>query len=236
MPGTDDIFHAIQRCDSATEVQSTLFAFFGEQGFGGVCFGTPSSTEHGALDFVHRGCREDFPAHYAEQRLDLNDPRLRVILAKGRPMLCSEIARQPCLSPREREVMAEFPRAGFTDALMIPTFGRGNAVGMFCLSDPRDDATLAQADLPLLQAVAQQGHLRLDQIAQKRTPPAVLSQREREILFWIAQHKSNTDIATILSVSPTTVATHVKRIFTKLEANDRMSAVGRGIESGQIWV
>lgn len=51
-----------------------------------------------------------------------------------------------------------------------------------------------------------------------------LSAREGEVLAWLANGKSNKDIATILNLSPRTVTKHVEQIFTKLGVENRTAA------------
>jgi DNA-binding NarL/FixJ family response regulator len=52
-----------------------------------------------------------------------------------------------------------------------------------------------------------------------------LTRREAEVMHWIAQGKSNSDIATILESSPRTVAKHIEHIFLKLKVESRTAAV-----------
>lgn len=52
-----------------------------------------------------------------------------------------------------------------------------------------------------------------------------LTPRQAEVLHWIAEGKSNGEIATILSCSFFTVKTHVKEIFHRLGVHSRASAV-----------
>ena len=54
-----------------------------------------------------------------------------------------------------------------------------------------------------------------------------LSVREGEILDLIAKGRSNKEIARTLSISPETVKSHVKRIFSKLKVERRAQAVAR---------
>ena len=61
---------------------------------------------------------------------------------------------------------------------------------------------------------------------------AGLTQREREIVAWVATGRSNDEIAEELVVSPATVRTHVSRAMVKLHARDRAQLVVFGIESG----
>jgi len=51
-----------------------------------------------------------------------------------------------------------------------------------------------------------------------------ISQREGEVLSWLAKGKSNKDIAAILDLSPRTVTKHIENILNKLGAENRTSA------------
>ena len=59
-----------------------------------------------------------------------------------------------------------------------------------------------------------------------------LTDREREIVAWVATSRSNDEIAAELVVSPATVRTHVSRAMLKLRARDRAQLVVFAIESG----
>ncbi|MEI2776113.1 MAG: response regulator transcription factor [Tetrasphaera sp.] len=59
-----------------------------------------------------------------------------------------------------------------------------------------------------------------------------LTDREREILAWVASGRSNQEIATELVLSPETVRTHVSRAMVKLAARDRAQLVVFAIQSG----
>ncbi|MEO7426859.1 MAG: LuxR C-terminal-related transcriptional regulator, partial [Fibrobacteria bacterium] len=59
-----------------------------------------------------------------------------------------------------------------------------------------------------------------------------LSEREIEVLQAMREGKSNKEIAGSLFVAPSTVKTHLKSIFHKLEVNNRLLAVTRAVESG----
>ncbi|MGV2974842.1 response regulator [Roseibium alexandrii] len=57
-----------------------------------------------------------------------------------------------------------------------------------------------------------------------------LTQREAEVLIWIAKGKSNKDIGEILNLSPRTVNKHLEQIFVKLGVENRASAAVRAAE------
>jgi len=57
-----------------------------------------------------------------------------------------------------------------------------------------------------------------------------LTPRAAETLLWVAQGKTNSDIATILGISESTIKKHVQEIFEKLGVETRGAAAVRALE------
>lgn len=57
-----------------------------------------------------------------------------------------------------------------------------------------------------------------------------LTPREAEVLLWVAQGKSNADIATILGCAENTVKVHLARVFEKQGFENRNAATVRALE------
>jgi DNA-binding CsgD family transcriptional regulator len=60
-------------------------------------------------------------------------------------------------------------------------------------------------------------------------PTAALSMREREILKWVREGKTNREISEILGLSFKTVKNHVENILSKLGVTNRAEAVAKAL-------
>ena len=101
-------------------------------------------------------------------------------------------------------------------------------------SAPHDGA---EAYRDLLAAFCNQFYLAFKRLyAHTATPPdsKPLSPKETEILTWVAGGKTDDDIAAILGISRNTVDTHMRSIFRKLDAGNRVTAVVRALMHGHI--
>jgi DNA-binding NarL/FixJ family response regulator len=67
-------------------------------------------------------------------------------------------------------------------------------------------------------------------------PPDVLSERELEVLKWMAKGDANKEIAAQLNITDSTVKTHISNIFQKLGAKDRTEAVMNAMRRGIIKI
>ena len=75
---------------------------------------------------------------------------------------------------------------------------------------------------------------RFTQLSSQATPASLLSGREVEVLQLIAKGSANKEIGASLSISESTVKTHVANIFQKLDVNDRTDAVTQALQKGII--
>ncbi|RKS84293.1 DNA-binding NarL/FixJ family response regulator [Motilibacter peucedani] len=71
-------------------------------------------------------------------------------------------------------------------------------------------------------------------VAAAAPPPGLgsLTEREREVLSWVATGASNEEIARTLWLSPATVRTHVGRALVKLAARDRTQLAVMALRAG----
>ncbi|MDO8694792.1 MAG: DNA-binding response regulator [Sheuella sp.] len=85
---------------------------------------------------------------------------------------------------------------------------------------------LGQVGLGETMLLLAQNNLRNGDTA--RLQAAALTQRESEVLSWVAKGKTNRDIAEILGMSPRTVNKHLEHIFDKLGVETRSAAAAIG--------
>jgi DNA-binding CsgD family transcriptional regulator len=64
-------------------------------------------------------------------------------------------------------------------------------------------------------------------LLEETRPDVDLTAREREVLTWVARGKTNTEIARLLWLAPSTVAKHLENIYGKLGVKTRTAAVAR---------
>jgi DNA-binding CsgD family transcriptional regulator len=64
-------------------------------------------------------------------------------------------------------------------------------------------------------------------LLEETRPDVGLTAREREVLTWVARGKTNTEIARLLWLAPSTVAKHLENIYGKLGVKTRTAAVAR---------
>ncbi len=121
---------------------------------------------------------------------------------------------------------------------------RAGASGFLAKDVPADDLVSAIRSVAAGEAVVAPRILRrlLEKFVDRLPDPAgdtptsikVLTDREREVLMLVARGMSNAEIAKELTVSETTVKTHVGHVLTKLGLRDRVQAVVLAYESGLV--
>jgi DNA-binding NarL/FixJ family response regulator len=167
--------------------------------------------------------------------------------AFGRFLLAaSDAGRILWCTPQAGRLLGRAFRDFDTDAYVLPSnvreWLRQCAAGQAAASSPPSIDLKPDASSPKLQLlyVGQvgpdenllrlvEGDLGSDQTVLKQK--LLVTEREAEVLLWIARGKSNRDIAEILSLSPRTVNKHLEQIYAKLGVENRTSAAALAVRT-----
>ena len=178
----------------------------------------------------------DFLKLYIEQNFFEFDPIIRQCLTESQPFHWREVTKKQSLNEQQKQMLKVYRAAGFIDGIAVPVFGPMGTIAVFSLSSLRTEFELSDAQMQSLQFACVQIHNRYFEIAKINNEPPTkrLSPREKEALSLVAEGLASPAIAERLGVSENTVDTMLRRIFAKLEVNNRISAVLKAIGSGSI--
>lgn len=213
--------------------------FFFAQGAAMIAYrhfvGHPDQEPEGQMMLVTEGFPEGFIERLFEKRLVLVNPIPDLATRTTDPFFWSDIPAMTSLLEREEAFLEEAARSEVGDGLAIPVFGAMSRNGVFNLGFGPERPPFGMKELKELQLAAQLSHLAYIRMTPDFQPgKTLMTDREREVLEWIAQGKSNSVIAEILGISAHTVDTHVRRIFKKLDVNDRTTAAVKGLGAGLV--
>ncbi len=177
---------------------------------------------------------------YLKSGMFRSNPFIAQSLQETRPFTRLDPALvDPSRSHRARAIYDEMVATHPHGWIGVPVYGPGGRDGMFLLGCTEGNAEMRACDavaVARLQSVCQTVHLKFcAMVASSLDPPPKLTQRELDVLGWVARGKSNTDIAGILHISPHGVDAHLRRIYSKLGVFDRLSATLRGLGSGILF-
>lgn len=225
----DDIASAINYgCDVAGEVGAVRQSYHVTP-----LFEKPNSP----ATIVHaRGFSQEWLDLYERADFRSKDPIPRRVLENGSLMTWREAMRAgPNTAENEAyfETMREY---GLVHGFGIPLFGLHgrDAYAAFDFGRPLDE--VGNREIGVVRTVAQAAHQRVCVLIERTPRKISLSEREREVLEWFAGGKSLTVTADIMGLSPDTVKTYARRIYTKLDASDRVGAVVKALRLGLVRI
>lgn len=146
-----------------------------------------------------------------------------------------------------QQIRAADPRArimvltSFTSDEKVFAAIRAGAAGYMLKDSDPDDLLRAihqvyRGESSLHPAIAHKVLAELAHPAESKPQVETLTEREKEVLSYIAQGMNNNQIAEKLVVSRATVHSHVNRILTKLQLDSRTQAALYAVRSGYLTI
>ncbi|WP_169053458.1 helix-turn-helix transcriptional regulator [Alteraurantiacibacter aquimixticola] len=165
-------------------------------------------------------------------RLHLIDPIPGIALERLEPVYWPDELPKAKLDLKQRRYLAIAAQYGLGRGIGVACFGPDGRSGFLgAVLPPKGDPP----ELKIMQRVYAVGQASFQVycriIKNARQLPA-LSNRELEVLHWIGRGKSNSVIADILGISPSSVDVYVRRIFAKLDVTDRTTASIKAVSLG----
>lgn len=182
----------------------------------------------------YRGFGRDWIKKYEDEGLRQHDPIPFRTMLHGQILGWRDAAKRGENTPENESFFDALRDFDLIHGFGIPLFGpRGrNAYASFDFGMPFDEVPDAQ--LGTVRSVAQAGHQRLCMLLDTTQNLPELTEREAQVLHWIVNGKSASVIADILQISPDTVKTYTKRIYSKLGASDRVGAAVKALKLGLV--
>ncbi len=171
--------------------------------------------------------------HYIARRHFSHDPCALRSRHAGQPFLWRDLSRRHMTAGQLR-VMDEATEFGLNDGLCVPIHEPLRAPAVVTVAGHRIE--LAREDLPILETVCVHAFraMRRLRAGEGRSFHLRLTDREREVLTWIAAGKAAEDVACILGISRFTVERHLSNVREKFDAVNTVQAVMEAVRRGEI--
>jgi len=182
----------------------------------------------------HEGFPQAWVDIYTSENFVDQDPFPDLAASMERPFYWHELADLLDMTPGQEKFLEAMKDTEVGDGVAFYLYGPRFQNAFMGLGFGESKVTLSDQQMFELQCIAQAAHLRYCFLSKDQSTEVNLSKRELEVLEWIAVGKSNSVIAEILTMSPHTVDSHVRRIFTKLNVRDRTTATLKGVGCGLI--
>lgn len=224
---------------SAAEVFSLYQKALKQYGYDSICYCLV--TDHPSLELkANHGAMQNYSEewinHYHDNNYKAVDPVLKSCFSTNRPFTWDKLMKTDNLTANERLLMSEAEEAGLLDGIAVPIHGVKGELAAIGLANTSGHTEVNDNTLHNIRSLSFQFHMVYSEKEANvgEYKDVKLTDREREILLWISDGKSDPVIAEIMGISYPTVRYHMNNIFQKLNANERTFAVVKAIRHGLI--
>jgi LuxR family quorum sensing-dependent transcriptional regulator len=179
---------------------------------------------------------QQYIERYIERNYVIRDPVVTELRHTQNPFSWGDLRERRNLSKSEKTIMDEGREFGSRDGFMVPIVSPSGSLAAFsvCGGEP-DLSARARAAMELIGMYSMQVlRLAADKKRRQEPPRRPLTQRERQIMHYVAAGRSDDEIAEILSLSTRAVTWHVENAKRKLGAYRRTYAVVQALRFGEI--
>lgn len=167
---------------------------------------------------------------YKEQKYVYADSTVQLGLRSKYPFAWSEVRSRKRINSIAQRIFEEAEvEFGYKDGLVVPIHLDNGSISMFSIIGEQPDISdevrrgLGMAAV-FLHSKARNFAIEETDIASPKAPSAV-SRRQLDCIQWVAEGKSDWEIATILGISESTVHNHIEAAKRGFSVNTRVQAV-----------
>lgn len=231
----------LQRAQSVDQQRDVLLAFLRDSGFRYFTYHIVKlQGVSGVQPLFTTNYPDEWVNHYGQQAYMRHDPVVVEGPRRQLPFRWTDVAQPRDLDPVQRRIFTEASDFRISNGLTIPIHGRdGEYAALNLIPDgrPEEQVRTLEQQFHLGHLVAFYWHSlagarMLEQQGQafpEAAPKPALSEREREVLTWVARGKSTWDVAQILALSERTVIFHIENAKKKLNAATRTHLVVKAV-------
>lgn len=184
-----------------------------------------------------RGYEQHLVNEYRRNHKIFNSPLSNYAKGPNDPITIRQAAKHLTFSSEQGSYLAKFYLSEHDTGLVIPVFGSHGRDGVFVLMSEKAGRTHDQDETRILKWACQETHRLMCKRRIDKTEETVsLSDRETEILTWVARGKSNSVIADIIGLSPHTINGYLRNVYLKTGVCDRTSAALVGLQKELITI
>ncbi len=242
MPHINELELCIELINSAKtpeEAFSYFCSILAQSGYDRITYSLV--TDHPSLDLPKQhglvtSYPDDWMQYYNEHNYMNVDPVVQKVLTTKTPFFWSDLVDNPDLPAESWLMMNQAAESGLNSGIAFSLQGEpGEIVG---LGVARNDSYKDTRDYDFLAKVYLLGtyfhETYRDMLMKEKNNIPLVTDREKEVLYWGAEGKTDPEMAIILGISVNTVRFHWKSIFSKLSARGRSYAVTKSIRLGII--
>ncbi len=235
---TFDFIERINAAKNIREVYQLLAQELGKFGFTDFLIADVPPPERGLEDqIILNGWSQAWFERYMQQDFYRVDPMARHTREVVEPFFWDEVEVAHA-DPEARRVLNEAGEFGLKQGFTVPILGVEGDLSCVTMGGRRVEHQLRmRAAIHIMSIYA---HARARALGPTSTGRSVkngrpnLSEREREVLKWVARGKTDWEIGEILHISKETSFAHVRNCCRKLDTQTRTQAVVRAILLGEI--
>lgn len=182
---------------------------------------------------------QDWLARYLEKNYISEDPVVQNAHLTNRPFFWDDVTKVYELNDAEQKIMDGAREAGLHNGIGVPLCGVCTELAGFGIARDYPEEITDRSVLSKIYMAATYFHQKYLDLQAKPSVKIItgkprLTRREREILQWVANGKTDDEIGVILNISRRTVRWNIEKIYGKFDTSNKTVALTKALRHGLI--